>query len=52
MKKKFKKIIKAIKAWDKRNTTFHSSTYMLLFIASAVTYLNALDWAIVSLRVI
>jgi predicted negative regulator of RcsB-dependent stress response len=52
MKKKIKKILKAIKAWDKKNTTFHSSTYMLLFLASAVTYLNALDQAVESLKAI
>jgi uncharacterized membrane protein YqgA involved in biofilm formation len=45
MSKKLKKIIKSIKKWDKRNTSFHSSTYMLLFITSSMAYLSLLQQA-------
>ncbi|MDR1944521.1 MAG: hypothetical protein LBQ59_00020 [Candidatus Peribacteria bacterium] len=52
MAKKIKKAVKAVKAWDKRNTTFHSSTYMLLFVTSSMAYLSLLQQAIVNIKVI
>jgi hypothetical protein len=47
--KNLKKMAKAIKKWDKANTNFHSSTYMLLFITSSVAYLSLLQQALSSL---
>lgn len=46
MKTKIKKVFKAIKKWDKRNTTFHSSTYMLMFITASAVYLHSLNSAL------
>lgn len=47
--KKFKKIVNAVKAWDKRNTNFHSSTYMLIFVTASMWYLSMLQSALASL---
>jgi uncharacterized membrane protein YqgA involved in biofilm formation len=47
--KNLKKVVKAIKKWDKENTNFHSSTYMLLFITSSMAYLSLLQTALASL---
>lgn len=47
--KTIKNIAKSIKAWDKKNTNFHSSTYMLLFLTSSVTYLSWLQQTIASI---
>jgi hypothetical protein len=49
MLKKIKNTIKAIRKWDKKNTTFSSSTYMLIFVTSSVVYVQVLKQAISSL---
>jgi hypothetical protein len=49
MSKKIKKLVKVIKKWDKKNTSFHSATYMLLFITSSVAYLSLLQQAVTKL---
>lgn len=38
-------IMKAIKAWDEKNTNFHSLTYMGIFIAASATFLSSFHQA-------
>lgn len=46
MKTKIKNIVGAIHAWDKRNTNFHSSTYMLIFLTASAVYASTLNQAL------
>ena len=34
-----KKVIKAIKAFDKKNTNFHSGTYWLIFLTASAEFM-------------
>lgn len=49
IKTKIKNIIIAINAWDKKNTSFHSGTYMLIFLTAAATILSGLNQAAASM---
>ena len=49
MKTKIKNIISVIKAWDEKNTNFHSGTYMLLFLTAAATCSMTINQAIAAL---
>ncbi|NCO31299.1 hypothetical protein GW891_00190 [bacterium] len=45
MKTKIKNIFAAIKAWDEKNTSFHSGTYMLIFLTAAAVVASNLNQA-------
>ncbi len=40
--KRLKKILKEIKAWDKRNTTFPSWLYMAIFLTASLVFFDTL----------
>lgn len=45
MKRKIKNIMLAIHEWDKKNTSFHSWTYMLIFLTAAAVVFSNLNQA-------
>lgn len=49
MKTKIKNIVAAIKAWDEKNTNFHSNTYMLIFLTAAAVVASNLNQAAATL---
>lgn len=49
MKTKIKNIAAAIKAWDEKNTSFHSNTYMLIFLTAAAVLASNLNQAAAAL---
>lgn len=49
MKTKIKNIAAAIKAWDEKNTNFHSNTYMLIFLTAAAVVASNLNQAAAAL---
>lgn len=45
MKTKIKNTLAVIKAWDKKNTNFHSMTYMNIFLLAAAIFAANLNQA-------